>query len=87
MSHATATGPGFLPTLPEVTRWRPVEPVCPTTIAWGEHDRLLIAARQAPRAARLLPRARHVTLRGCGHVPMYDDPEQVARVLLDASAA
>ena len=24
---------------------------------------------------------------GCGHVPTWDDPEQVARVLLDASAA
>ena len=26
-----------------------------------------------------------VTLTGCGHVPTYDDPEQVARVLLEAS--
>jgi hypothetical protein len=25
-------------------------------------------------------------LRGCGHVPTYDDPEQVASVLLEASA-
>jgi hypothetical protein len=24
---------------------------------------------------------------GCGHVPTYDDPEQVARVLLEGSAA
>jgi pimeloyl-ACP methyl ester carboxylesterase len=27
-----------------------------------------------------------VTLTDCGHVPMYDDPEQVARVLLEGSA-
>jgi len=26
-----------------------------------------------------------VVLRGCGHVPTWDDPEQVARVLLEAS--
>jgi hypothetical protein len=26
-------------------------------------------------------------LRGCGHVPTFDDPAQVARVLLEASAA
>jgi pimeloyl-ACP methyl ester carboxylesterase len=26
-----------------------------------------------------------VMLTGCGHVPTYDDPEQVARVLLDGS--
>jgi pimeloyl-ACP methyl ester carboxylesterase len=62
-------------------------PACPTTIAWGDRDRLLIFSRQAPRAQRALPAARHVTLRGCGHVPMWDDPEQVARVMLEASAA
>jgi hypothetical protein len=28
-----------------------------------------------------------VLLHGCGHVPTYDDPDQVARVLLDASTA
>ncbi len=56
----------------------------PTTIAWGEKDRLLIP-RQARRAARALPQARVLTLRGCGHVPTWDDPEQVARVVLEAS--
>jgi pimeloyl-ACP methyl ester carboxylesterase len=62
--------------------YRAPVPACPTTIAWGERDRLLVFSRQAPRARRRLPEARHVTLRGCGHVPMWDDPEQVARVIL-----
>jgi pimeloyl-ACP methyl ester carboxylesterase len=84
MNHTTAQAPGWDATLPEVTSWRPVMPECATTIAWGERDRLLIASRQAPRAQRWLPDARHVALRGCGHVPMWDDPEQVARVILDA---
>jgi pimeloyl-ACP methyl ester carboxylesterase len=57
----------------------------PVTVAWGEKDRLLLP-RQAPRAARALLGARSVTLYGCGHVPMYDDPAQVARVLLEGSA-
>ena len=57
----------------------------PATVAWGERDRLLIFSRQAPRARRMLPGARHVVLHGCGHVPTWDDPEQVARVLLEAS--
>jgi pimeloyl-ACP methyl ester carboxylesterase len=83
-SRATAHGPGFLPTLPEISRWRPRETACPTIVAWGSRDRLLIFSRQAPRAARVLPGARHVTLQGCGHVPMWDDPEQVAPVILDA---
>jgi pimeloyl-ACP methyl ester carboxylesterase len=38
---------------------------------------------QALRAARLLPGARHVSLKGCGHSPMSDDPEQVTQVVLD----
>ena len=58
----------------------------PVTIAWGAKDRLLLP-RQARRAARAIPRARIVLLEGCGHVPTYDDPEQVARVLLEGSAA
>jgi pimeloyl-ACP methyl ester carboxylesterase len=57
----------------------------PVTIAWGERDRLLLP-RQARRAQRLIPSARVLMLRGCGHVPTYDDPEQVASVLLEASA-
>ena len=86
MNHTTARAPGFLPTLPEVTSWRPSAPACPATIAWGQRDRLLIASRQAPRAQRWLPGLRHVRLHGCGHVPMWDDPQQVARVILDAGA-
>jgi len=58
----------------------------PLTIAWGEHDRLLPYARQAPRARALLPRARHLTL-GAGHVPFYDDPAAVAEVVRSAARA
>ncbi len=56
----------------------------PVTIGWGTRDRLLIP-RQAERARALLPRARHVPLPGCGHIPMSDDPEGVAALLLAAS--
>ena len=84
MNHAVANGPGWAATLPAVTSWTPRMPSCPTTIAWAEHDRLLLTSRQAPRAQRRLPGARHVRLHGCGHVPTYDDPEQVARAILDA---
>jgi pimeloyl-ACP methyl ester carboxylesterase len=50
------------------------------TIAWGRYDRLLIYARQAPRARERLPWARHVTL-GAGHVPFFDDPAAVAETI------
>jgi pimeloyl-ACP methyl ester carboxylesterase len=54
------------------------------TVAWGTRDALLLP-RQAGRARRLLPWARHVELRGCGHLPFHDDPHAVAAVLLDGS--
>lgn len=53
----------------------------PLTVAWGDHDYLLLT-RQRDRARRLLPWARHVELPGCGHVPLSDDPELLATVLL-----
>jgi pimeloyl-ACP methyl ester carboxylesterase len=83
-----AHSPGFETTFEAVEdfRWTGPEPSCPVTVAWGERDRILIYSRQAPRARRRLPGARHVTLTGCGHVPTWDDPEQVAQVLLDASS-
>jgi pimeloyl-ACP methyl ester carboxylesterase len=65
-------------------RFRDHELRCPVTVAWGERDRLLIP-RQAERARRALPQARHVLLRGCGHVPTHDDPDQVAAVILEGS--
>ena len=80
------TSPGFDATRERIVGWLPNgAPAVPTTIAWAEHDRLLLP-RQARRARRAWPEARHVTLTGCGHVPCWDDPEQVARVLLEGSA-
>jgi pimeloyl-ACP methyl ester carboxylesterase len=53
---------------------------CPVTIAWGGKERLI------PKRARLLdelpPQTRVVTLAGCGHVPMWDDPELVASTII-----
>jgi pimeloyl-ACP methyl ester carboxylesterase len=56
-------------------------PEVPVTVAWGTKDRILLP-REAERARARLPRARHVELPGCGHVPMSDDPELVASVIL-----
>ncbi|HEY3895401.1 MAG TPA: alpha/beta hydrolase [Pseudonocardiaceae bacterium] len=59
-------------------------PGVPVTIAWGTRDFLF----RRPRAAsvtRLIPHARLLRLPGCGHVPMNDNPELVAHVLLAGS--
>jgi pimeloyl-ACP methyl ester carboxylesterase len=53
----------------------------PVTLAWPEHDRLVAVPRRLPDGVR------SVVLHGCGHLPTWDDPEQVARVLLAGSAA
>lgn len=53
----------------------------PITLAWAEHDRLVKEPRQP------IPGVRSLYLRGCGHIPTWDDPEQVAGVLLESSAS
>lgn len=53
----------------------------PATVAWGDRDKLLLP-RQAERARKAIPQARHVSLPGCGHIPMVDDPETTARAIL-----
>jgi pimeloyl-ACP methyl ester carboxylesterase len=85
--RALAAAPWFDATLPTI---RPMqfrggqEITVPVTVAWGEKDRVLFP-RQAARAARKIPRARIVKLTGCGHVATYDDPRQVAGVLLEGA--
>jgi pimeloyl-ACP methyl ester carboxylesterase len=54
----------------------------PTTIAWGAEDRLT----RPPRRERMPPGSRYVVLEGCGHTPMWDDPDRIVELLLDASA-
>jgi pimeloyl-ACP methyl ester carboxylesterase len=52
----------------------------PITLAWAEHDTLV---RTKPLPAKLLPKGvEQVVLPGCGHVPTWDDPDLVARVVL-----
>ena len=52
----------------------------PMTFAWPDRDRLI------GRPARLPAHAESVVLRGCGHLPMWDDPQQVAAALLRGSS-
>ncbi|HUC01011.1 MAG TPA: alpha/beta hydrolase [Solirubrobacterales bacterium] len=54
----------------------------PVTIAWGEHDRLVGPPKENRRPAG----ARFLVLPGVGHTPMWDDPQLVARTLIEGSA-
>ncbi|HET6831073.1 MAG TPA: alpha/beta fold hydrolase [Solirubrobacterales bacterium] len=58
------------------------EVTVPTTIVWGELDRLVAA----PRPERRPPGSRFLQIEGIGHTPNWDEPELVARLLLDASS-
>lgn len=58
----------------------------PVTVGWGEQDKIF-GVHQADRVRAALPSARVVTMPGCGHVPMSDDPEAVARLILETTHA
>ncbi len=52
----------------------------PVTLAWPDHDRLISRPRRLP------PKVRNRVLIDSGHMPMWDAPDQVTRVLLDGSS-
>jgi pimeloyl-ACP methyl ester carboxylesterase len=83
------------PSFPETLRWleeeRPMPPDltrirCPFTVAWGTRDTLL-PPRQAARWERVVPGARRVMLPGVGHGSMADDPDLIARTILETTTA
>ena len=53
----------------------------PVTLAWPEHDRMVARPSRVPERVRL------VILRGCGHLPFWDDPRQVAALLTAGGTA
>lgn len=59
-------------------------PDVPVTIVWGACDRIL-PPRQAARVQAMIPTARLVHLPDCGHIPMNDAPDLVARVILETT--
>lgn len=61
----------------------------PLWIAWGEQNRVL-SRRRAAHLARTLHAERVELLRGCGHLPMLEDPDAVTALveeMVERSAA
>ena len=52
----------------------------PVTLAWGDQEKLIPPS--ARRGDELPAHATTVTLAGCGHVPFWDDPDQVGQTIL-----
>jgi pimeloyl-ACP methyl ester carboxylesterase len=56
----------------------------PVTLAWAEYDDVV---RSRPLRDGALPKTvRQIELPDCGHVPTWDDPDLVARVVLEGTA-
>jgi pimeloyl-ACP methyl ester carboxylesterase len=73
---------GFATMLAALDTWTaPRRSDVPTMVGWGSRD-LLLPRAQIRRLRRVLPDARVVVLPGCGHVPMADDPELTAELIL-----
>lgn len=58
------------------------QPVC---VAWPQHDRIIPYRRYGAPMVERIPGAEVVHLEGCGHVPMFDDPNLVAKTILDTT--
>ena len=87
--HALGAGPGFDATLrATVDRHYQSDsgwPAVPVTVAFGSRDLVLLPwqsrhVEQLPRGTRIAP------LPGCGHVPVFDDPEAVTSLITDSIA-
>ena len=63
----------------------PIPADVPVTVAWAGRD-MVLPPWQAEVAKEKLPHAAHVMMRGVGHVPMWDAPDFVAKLLLRGSA-
>ena len=56
----------------------------PVTVAFGSRDRM-VPARTSQFRDQLPVHTRWRTLAGCGHVPMFDDPDLVASTILEGT--
>lgn len=54
----------------------------PTLLIWGRHDRILPIS-QLETARRLMPQARVYIFENCGHIPMFECPDEFIQVMLD----
>lgn len=59
---------------------------CPVRIAYSTGDRLIRWPAHYTMIRRQLPDADYVALEGLGHLAMWDDPELVARTILEVTA-
>jgi pimeloyl-ACP methyl ester carboxylesterase len=62
-------------------------PDCPIRVVWAERDRIVPFAHFGQPLIDRLPGAELLRVAGIGHVPMYDEPGEVARLILEVAAS
>lgn len=90
-THHFGCTPSFLPALRWLVRRRPFATVPAertrgrrVTVAWGRRDALCLPT-QASRVVDALPGARLHWFAHSGHLPPWDEPDETARLVLDAT--
>jgi pimeloyl-ACP methyl ester carboxylesterase len=58
----------------------------PVVIGWGRKDRLCLP-RQAARAMARFPQAKVHWFESSGHFPMWDQPKETVRMILNATGS
>ena len=91
MIRGAADCPAYVPLMEAIARdgpptdFRSID--VPIRVAWGTGDRILTYPRYWEPLERILPAETElVELPGLGHVPMWDDPDLVARTVLAVTA-
>jgi pimeloyl-ACP methyl ester carboxylesterase len=89
--RAMKHSPVVAPLLRVITKYPletlPADPACPIRVVWAERDRIIPFERNGLPLLERVPGAEFVRLAGVGHVPMSDDPKQVARLILEVTGA
>lgn len=84
LARAYALAPGFsaVNDAMRASRFEGLERVrCPVTLVWPDHDRLIERPLWVP------DRIDNVVLSDSGHIPMWDSPDGLARIVLGADDA
>lgn len=83
----TAVLPQLLDTMGRDGPVIPFRPAVPVTIAWSGCDKVIPYERYGRSYIERVEGARGTVIDGVGHVPMYDDPAQVAAAIVAVTAA
>jgi len=87
MKDSPVVGPLLRVITKNPLEYLPSDPDCPIRVVWAERDRIIPFERNGLPLLESVPGAELVRLPGVGHVPMSDEPEEIARLILEVTGA